>query len=115
MLGPPTKQFKSLAPINPDALVPPDNFYRRLEEKLDLSFVRVLVRDCYGELGRPSIDPVVFFKLQLIGLFPGDAPSAAANAAAPPPPAPLLVPRVRPGGAPARPQQPPQDPKPIRG
>lgn len=27
------------------------------------------MRDCYGELGRPSIDPVVFFKLQLIAFF----------------------------------------------
>ena len=69
MMGHRTKQFKLFAPINLDALVPPDNFYRRLEEKLDLSFVRVLVRDCYGELGRPSIDPVVFFKLQLIAFF----------------------------------------------
>src|SRR3990170_1826230 len=71
MMGHRTKQFKLFAPINLDALVPPDNFYRRLEEKLDLSFVRVLVRDCYGELGRPSIDPVVFFKLQLIAFFEG--------------------------------------------
>ena len=69
MMGHRSKQFKLFAPINLDALVPPDNFYRRLEEKLDLSFVRVLVRDCYGELGRPSIDPVVFFKLQLIAFF----------------------------------------------
>ena len=73
MMGHRTKQFKLFAPINLDALVPPDNFYRRLEEKLDLSFVRVLVRDCYGELGRPSIDPVVFFKLQLIAFFEGVA------------------------------------------
>ena len=69
MMGHRTKQFKLFAPTNLDALVPPDNFYRRLEEKLDLSFVRDLVRDCYEELGRPSIDPVVFFKLQLIAFF----------------------------------------------
>src|SRR5207302_4778652 len=31
-----------------------------------------LVKDCYhGSLGRPSIDPVVFFKLQLIMFFEG--------------------------------------------
>ena len=32
-----------------------DNFYRQLEAKLDLSFVRELVRDCYeGLLGAES-------------------------------------------------------------
>src|SRR3970040_1126313 len=69
MMGHRTKQFKLFAPTTLDTLVPADNFYRRLEEKLDLSFVRELVRDTYGETGRPSIDPVVFFKLQLIAFF----------------------------------------------
>src|SRR3990172_12076538 len=69
MMGHRTKQFKFFAPTNLDSLVPADHFYRHLEAKLDLSFVRDLVRDCYGELGRPSIDPVVFFKLQLIAFF----------------------------------------------
>lgn len=71
MMGHRTKQFKLFALTSLDALVPQDHFYRRLEEKLDLSFVRDLVRDCYGELGRPSIDPVVFFKLQLVAFFEG--------------------------------------------
>jgi transposase len=53
-------------------LVPADNFYRQLEAKLDLSFVRKLVQEQYSsKLGRPSIDPVVFFKLQLIMFFEG--------------------------------------------
>jgi len=38
---------------------------------LDLAFVRDLVRDSYAEAGRPSIDPVVFFKLQLVLFFEG--------------------------------------------
>ncbi len=71
MMGHRTKSFKFFVPINLDALVPPDHFYRQLEAKLDLSFVRDLVRDCYEALGRPSIDPVVFFKLQLIAFFEG--------------------------------------------
>ena len=36
---------------------------------LDLSFVRELVRDCYASSGRPSVDPVVFFRLQLVMFF----------------------------------------------
>ncbi len=57
--------------VSIEALVPPDHFYRFLDAKLDLSFVRDWVRDCYAERGRPSIDPVVFFKLQLVLFFEG--------------------------------------------
>jgi transposase len=69
MLGHRTKRFKLFNAANLDALVPADHFYRQLEEKLDLSFVRAMVRDRYEEIGRPSIDPVVFFKLHLIAFF----------------------------------------------
>lgn len=54
-----------------DALVPAHHFYRHLERSLDLSFVRDLVREHYSVGGRPSIDPIVFFKLQLIMFFEG--------------------------------------------
>lgn len=58
--------------VNLEKLVPRNNFYRRLETKLDLSFIRDLVRQHYSShMGRPSIDPVVFFKLQLIMFFEG--------------------------------------------
>ena len=50
---------------------PPDHFYRHLDAKLDLEFVRDWARELYAERGRPSIDPVVFFKLQLIMFFEG--------------------------------------------
>ena len=54
-----------------DTLVPTHHFYRHLEAKLDLAFVRDLVRSTYKDGGRPSIDPVIFFKLQLIMFFGG--------------------------------------------
>ena len=54
-----------------DALVPAHHFYRHLESRLDLTFVRDLVRSTYKDGGRPSIDPVIFFKLQLIMFFEG--------------------------------------------
>jgi len=50
-------------------LVPTDNFYRDLERRLDLSFVREMVAPLYACGGRPSVDPVVFFKLQLVMFF----------------------------------------------
>jgi transposase len=52
-----------------EELVPKDNCYRRLEAGLDLSFVRELVAPLYAGGGRPSVDPVVFFKLQLVMFF----------------------------------------------
>lgn len=47
--------------------VPPENFYRRLKTELDLEFLRSLTKSYYGEEGQKSIDPVVFFKLILVG------------------------------------------------
>ncbi|MCF2501372.1 IS1182 family transposase [Dyadobacter chenhuakuii] len=47
--------------------IPKDNFYRRLRETLDLQSVYSDTRDLYGRTGNPSIDPVVFFKLMLVG------------------------------------------------
>jgi len=47
--------------------VPQDNFYRRLKEALDFSYLRNMTKDYYGSEGQKSIDTVVFFKLMLIG------------------------------------------------
>src|SRR5438270_681230 len=46
------------------------HFYERLAKLLDLEFVYELTRPLYAEkLGRPSLDPVVFFKCMLVGFF----------------------------------------------
>lgn len=47
--------------------VPADNFYRRLSTELNLSFIKQGTRKYYGTEGQQSIDPVVFFKLMLVG------------------------------------------------
>lgn len=47
--------------------VPPDNFYRKLKQTLDLRFLYKITAPYYGTEGQESIDPVVFFKLILIG------------------------------------------------
>ncbi len=48
--------------ISLEALVPRDHFYPHLEATLDLGFVRDSTQELYADRGRPSIDPVVFFK-----------------------------------------------------
>lgn len=47
--------------------IPKDNFYRRLKAALDLDFLYPLTKGFYGKSGQKSIDPVVFFKLCLVG------------------------------------------------
>jgi transposase len=47
--------------------VPDDNFYRRLKESLGLQWLYKSTRGYYGREGQQSIDPVVFFKLILVG------------------------------------------------
>ena len=47
--------------------IPKNNFYSRLKGVLDLNFLYKLTKEYYGESGQKSIDPVVFFKLCLVG------------------------------------------------
>jgi transposase len=49
--------------------IPRDHFYERLAALLDLEFVRKLTLPLYQDGGRPSLDPVVFFKAMFIGFF----------------------------------------------
>jgi transposase len=72
MLGPPKlRSVDRPIAVSLEDLVPTDHFYRHLDATLDLTFVREWVEEFYKPGGRPSIDPVVFFKLQLILFFEG--------------------------------------------
>ena len=71
MMGSKARAFAPLCNCSLEELVPARNFYRHLEAKLDLGFVRDLVWDTYKEGGRPTVDPIVFFKLQLVMFFEG--------------------------------------------
>src|SRR5947209_4234514 len=71
MMGTKQRFFAPLVQVSLGELVPQDHFYRQVERTLDLSFVRELVQETYAGGGRPSIDPVVFFKLQLVMFFEG--------------------------------------------
>ena len=70
MMGTKIRSFSPLPnDLSLEDLVPQEHFYRRLQATLDLSFVRELVAPLYAGGGRPSVDPVVFFKLQLVMFF----------------------------------------------
>ena len=50
-----------------DQLVPADHIVRKIEAAVNFNFIYDLVRDLYSsESGRPSLDPVVLFKLVFI-------------------------------------------------
>src|SRR5476651_1506216 len=67
MQGKKTYQEKLFFNFQLSDYVPADNFYRRLNEQLDLRFIYPLTADYYGTEGQKSIDPVVFMKLMLVG------------------------------------------------
>ena len=69
MQGRKTYQEKLFSSFQLSDRVPADNFYRKLKQTLDLSFVYQSTARYYGREGQESIDPVVFFKLMLVGYF----------------------------------------------
>src|SRR6187431_2318032 len=71
MMGSKARAVTARHTVSLEDVVPADDFYRHLDRVLDLTFVRDLVRDTYAPRGRPSIDPVVFFRLQLVLFFEG--------------------------------------------
>src|SRR5690349_7578284 len=50
--------------------IPQGHFYERLAQVLDLTFIYRLTAPLYSaRLGRPSLDPEVFFQCMLVGFF----------------------------------------------
>jgi transposase len=55
-----------------DSLVPKDHLVRKLDKFIKLDFIYERVSDLYcSDNGRPALDPVVFFKLLLLGYLFG--------------------------------------------
>jgi transposase len=54
--------------------VPEHNFYRQLKQRLDLGFLSDLTAQYYGKCRQQSIDPIIFFKLCLVGYLENIVP-----------------------------------------
>ena len=54
-----------------EELVPKEHLVRKLETCIDFRFIEELVKDLYSVCGRPSIPPVVLFKLIFINIIFG--------------------------------------------
>ena len=59
MMGYNVRNLKTFTSFSLETLVPEDNFYRQVEECINLSFVRNLVCHLYSAFGRPSIRSVL--------------------------------------------------------
>ncbi|MGC7931773.1 IS5/IS1182 family transposase, partial [Lysinibacillus sp. VIII_CA] len=62
----PSNEREQLEMLTIDPLVPNDHLVRKLEAAIDFSFIYPLVEQLYSPNGRPSIDPVVLFKMTFI-------------------------------------------------
>ena len=67
MMGHKTVEPKLYVSFSLDAAVPTNHLVRRLAAVVDFDFVRGLVRRDYSHTGQPSVDPIVLFKLWLLG------------------------------------------------
>ena len=67
------KEFtpKLIYSVSIDQLVAKDNFYRLLKRTLNLHWLYKATEKYYGTEGQESIDPVVFFKICLVGYLNG--------------------------------------------
>lgn len=67
MMGSKAVEPKLYLNFSLDATVPEKHIVRRLGAVVDFGFVRSLVSKHYSHTGQPSVDPVVLFKLWLLG------------------------------------------------
>ena len=63
-----TKLFYNLSL---EEMVPEAHIVRELDSVLNLRFVRDLCGEYYSHTGQPSVDPVVIFKMMILGYLYG--------------------------------------------
>jgi transposase len=71
MMGQRQFETKLYYQLSLDRLIPEDHLLRRIAAAVDFSFVRPLCRPFYSHTGQPSVDPVVIFKMLLLGYLYG--------------------------------------------
>src|SRR5438128_11276719 len=71
MMGTKTASQKHVYRFSLEERVPADHLLRRVAAAVDFSFVRRLTARFYSHTGQPSVDPVVLFKMALLGWLYG--------------------------------------------
>lgn len=54
-----------------DDLVSSGHLYRKIEQTINFNFIYDLTKPYYSHTGQPSLDPVVFFKIELVSFLEG--------------------------------------------
>lgn len=67
MMGVKQKEQKLFYNFSLSNHIPKDHFLNRLDKSVDFSFIHNIAKPYYSHTGQPSIDPVVLFKMMLIG------------------------------------------------
>ena len=67
MMGRKERAGKRFCQVSLEELVPDDHLLRRVDAAVDFSVVRRLTARFYSHTGQPGIDPVVLFKMGLLG------------------------------------------------
>jgi transposase len=72
MLKPVEAQQQEIEMVSIASLVPDDHLLRKIDRVVDFNFIRERVKHPYcADNGRPALDPVVLFKLLLVGYLFG--------------------------------------------
>lgn len=71
MIGKKVPTSKLFYQFSLEERVPADHLLRRVAAAVDFSFVRRLTKRFYSHTGQPSVDPVVIFKMALLGYLYG--------------------------------------------
>ena len=67
MLKRETEQRQAVEMLCTDMVVPKDHLLRKIDKAVDFKYIYTLVENLYSpDNGRPSVDPVVLFKIVLI-------------------------------------------------
>ncbi len=70
-MGRRTPQPKLFYQISLEERIPQDHLLRKISSVIDFSFIYDYVRPYYSHTGAPSVDPVVIFKMALLGYLYG--------------------------------------------
>jgi len=71
MMGRKKFDMKQYHNLSLDDLISPGDLYRKIDEAVDFKFIYDLAKETYSHTGQPSLDPVVFFKIELVGFLEG--------------------------------------------
>lgn len=67
MIGHQEYQPKLFSTVDIESLIPKNHLLRKIDKAIDFSFIRELTTHLYcSDNGRPSIDPILFFRINLI-------------------------------------------------